>query len=141
MALPRTFSGNRARFKIRGQKVAYAGGISGEENIDLEPVDVLDMVEVFELVPVAYRCSMQTNLFRVVGASVKAIGIYPKYTNILTTGDMDASVEDSRSVPIRTAYHFQGVKASTKSFDTNARGIATEAVGFQAIRITDESGG
>lgn len=28
------FAGNRARFKINGQHVAYAGGVSGEEAID-----------------------------------------------------------------------------------------------------------
>jgi hypothetical protein len=31
----RTFAGARARFKINGQKVAYAGGVSGEEAIKI----------------------------------------------------------------------------------------------------------
>lgn len=31
----RTFAGARARFKINGQKVAYAGGVSGEESIKI----------------------------------------------------------------------------------------------------------
>lgn len=28
------FAGARARFKISGRKVAYAGGVSGEESVD-----------------------------------------------------------------------------------------------------------
>jgi len=133
----RTFAGARARFKIDGQKVAYAGGVSGEESIDLEPVDVLDMVEVLEHVPVAYRCSMNANVFRVVGASLKNLGIFPKNENILTSGALEAAVEDQ--ITRRTAYLFQGVKAATKSFDLSARSIVTENVSFQAIRVLDEA--
>ena len=33
MAAPRTLAGARARFKVNGVKVAYSGGISGEESI------------------------------------------------------------------------------------------------------------
>jgi len=32
---PQVFSGPRARFKLQGVTVAYAGGVSGEETIEL----------------------------------------------------------------------------------------------------------
>jgi len=133
----RTFSGARARFKINGEKMAYAGGVSGEESIDYEPVDVLDLLEVLEFVPVAYRTNMNANVFRVVGQSLKNLGIFPLETNILTTGDLEASIEDS--VTGRVVALFQGVKAQAKSFDLAARGIVTENISFVAIRVLDES--
>jgi len=132
-----TFTGARARFKINGNKVAFAGGVSGEESIDYEPVDVLDLIEVLEHVPVAYRANMNANVFRVVGQSLKVLGIFPLQSNILTSGALEASIEDS--VTNRTAYLFQGVKTSTKSFDTSARATTTENVGFVAIRVLDEA--
>lgn len=133
----RTFAGARARFKIDGNKVAYAGGCSGEEAIDLEPVDVLDLIEVLEHVPVAYRCSLNANVFRVVGASLKNLGIFPLNENILTQGALEAAVEDQ--ITQRTAYLFQGVKPATKGFDINARSVVTENISFQAIRVLDEA--
>lgn len=132
-----TFAGARARFKINGQKVAYAGGVSGEEAIDYQPVDVLDLVEVFEHVPVGYRASLNANIFRVVGQSLKNLGIFPKNNNILTSGDLTAAIEDTQTG--RNVYAFHGVKAATKTFDLSARALVTENVGFVAIRCIDES--
>ena len=34
LGIPQVFSGPRARFKIEGQTIAYAGGVSGEETIN-----------------------------------------------------------------------------------------------------------
>ena len=131
------FAGARARFKINGQKVAYAGGVSGEESIDYEPVDVLDLIEVLEHVPIGYRANLNANVFRVIEASLKNLGIFPLESNILASGALEASIEDNQTG--RTAYLFQGVKASTKSFDLSARGLVTENVAFVAIRVLDES--
>lgn len=132
-----TFAGSRARFKINGEKVGFAAGISGEESIDYEPVDVLDLINTLEHVPVGYRCNFNAQMFRVVGQSLKNLGIFPLESNILTSGDLEASIEDT--VAGRTAYLFTGVKATTKSFDINARGLVSEQVGFTAIRVKDES--
>ena len=33
VGVPKTFSGARARFKIDGNPIAYAGGVSGDETI------------------------------------------------------------------------------------------------------------
>ena len=134
---PRVFSGARSRFKVNGSKVAYSGGVSGEESVDLEPVDILDLIEVLEHVPVGYRASLTTNLFRVIGQSAKNLGIFPKNDNILTSGVLECAVEDS--ITERTAYLFQGCKASNKNFDFSARTLVTESLSFMAIRTLDES--
>ncbi len=136
MANPQTFSGARARFKVNGVVVGYAGGVSGSESVDYEPVDTLDLLEVKEFVPVAYRATLSSQIFRVVGNSLKAQGIFPKEDNILTSGDLLCTVEDRLTG--RTVAQFEEVKCQEHSFDITARGIVSENVNFVCIRVKDE---
>ena len=133
----RTFSGARSIFLVNGAPVAFAGGVSGEEMIDYEPVDVLSLLEVAEFVPVAYRTSLSAQMFRVVGSSLKQNKIQPILEDILTASEMEAAVSDT--VSGSTLYLFQGVKCSGHSFDLTARSIAQQNVTFVAIRVLDES--
>jgi hypothetical protein len=130
------FSGARARFKIDGQVVGFAGGVSGSESVDYEPVDVLDLLEVREFVPVAYRATLSAQIFRVIGQSLKALGIFPVEEAILTTGDLTCTVEDRLTG--NTMAQFEGCKAQEHSFDISARGIVSENVNFVTIRLRDE---
>lgn len=132
----RTFSGARAVFLINGARVAYAGGVSGEEMVDYEPVDVLNLLEVLEHVPVAYRTSLNAQVFRVVGESLKKLGILPRQEDIITSGDLESAIQDR--VTGQTMALFQGVRCSGHSFDVTARGIVNENVTFVAIRVLDE---
>jgi hypothetical protein len=136
--LANTFSGARAIFLINGAEIGFAGGVSGEEMIDYEPVDVLNLLEVREFVPVAYRTSLTAQIFRVVGDSLKKNRIFPRQgtASILTSGDLEAAVQDSISG--NTVALFQGVKCSGHSWDVTARGITQENVTFVAIRVLDE---
>lgn len=131
-----TFSGARAIFLIDGVKVAFAGGVSGEEMIDYEPVDVLSLLEVAEHVPVAYRTSLNAQVFRVVGSSLKKLGIMPRQEEIITSGDLEAAIQDK--VTENTLALFQGVRTSGHTFDVTARGIVQENVTFVSIRVLDE---
>jgi hypothetical protein len=131
-----TFSGARARFKVDGVPVAFAGGVSGTESIDYEPVDVIDLLEVREFVPVAYRATLNAQVFRVIGQSLKAIGIFPVEENILTSGDLTCTVEDRLTG--NTMAQFEGCRAQEHSFDITARGIVSENVTFVTIRLRDE---
>ena len=130
------FSGARARFKIDGVPVGFAAGVSGSESIDYEPVDVLDLLEVKEFVPVAYRATLSAQVFRVIGSSLKRLGIFPQEQNILTTGDLQCSIEDKLTG--ETMAQFQGCKAQEHTFDVTARGIVSENVTFVTIRMKDE---
>ena len=130
------FSGARARFKVDGQIVGFAAGVSGSEAIDYEPVDVLDLLEVREFVPVAYRCTLSAQVFRVIGKSLKALGIFPKEDNILTSGDLTCTVEDKLTG--ETMSQFEACKCSEHAFDITARGIVSENVTFVTIRLKDE---
>ena len=133
---PNVFSGARARFKVNGTPVAYAAGVSGSESIDYEPVDVLDLLEVREFVPVAYRATLSAQIFRVIGQSLKEIGIFPQQQNILTSGDLDCTIEDKLTG--ETMAQFQCCKAQEHTFDVTARGIVSENVTFVTIRMRDE---
>jgi len=136
MAAPFVFSGARSRLKIDGTVVGFAGGVSGSESIDYEPVDVLDLLEVREFVPVAYRCTLNAQVFRVIGSSLKALGIFPTEENILTSGDLTCSVEDRLTG--ETMAQFESCKCQEHTFDITARGIVSENVTFVTIRLRDE---
>lgn len=135
-AAAKTFSGARALFLIDSKPVAYAAGVSGEETIDYEPVDVLSLLEVREFVPVAYRTSLSAQVFRVVGDSLKALGILPRQEDIITSGDLEAAIQDR--ITSKTIALFQGVRCSGHSWSVTARGIVQEDVNFVAIRVKDE---
>lgn len=136
MAASFTFSGARAIFLINSNPVGFAGGVSGEEMIDYEPVDVLNLLEVREFVPVAYRTSLNAQIFRVVGQSLKALGILPRAQDIIASGDLEAAIQDNHTG--QTIALFQGVRCSGHSFDVTARGIVMENVSFVSIRVFDE---
>lgn len=136
MAASKTFSGARAVFLINSVPVAFAGGVGGEEQIDYEPVDVLALLEVREFVPVAYRSSLSAQVFRVVGDSLKKLGILPRQEEIITSGDLEAAVQDV--VTRQTICLFQGVRCSGHTWDITARGIVQENVSFVSIRVLDE---
>jgi len=137
MAASATFSGARAIFLIDSVPVAFAGGVSGEETVEYEPVDVLGMLEVKEHVPVAYRTSLSAQMFRVIGASLKKLGILPRLENIITSDDLTAALQDT--VTTETMSLFSGVRCSGHSWDTTARGLVQENVTFVAIKVQDES--
>jgi hypothetical protein len=138
VGVPQVFSGPRARFKIQGQTVGYAGGVSGEETIDYEPVDVLDLLEVKEHVPVAYKCSLSAQMFRVIGKSLKSRGIFPILSKVLNSVAMTAAIEDAE-ITGKTIALFTGVRTAGHTFETTARGLVSENVTFVAIRVNDES--
>ncbi len=137
MAASATFSGARAIFLINSIPVAYAGGVSYEEMIDYEPVDVLANLAVQEFVPVAYRTSLNAQIFRVVGGSLKAAGIMPRLENIIQSDDLTAAIQDT--VTRETIALFLGVRSSGVSADISARGIVSQNVSFVAIKVQDES--
>jgi len=132
-----TFSGARAVFLINSVPVGFCGNVSGSETISYESVDVLNLLEVREFVPVGYQATLAANVFRVVGSSLKQLGILPRESDIISSGDLEAAVQDN--VTLNTVQLFQGVRCSGHSFDIGARGIVSESVEFVCIRVLDEA--
>ncbi len=141
----RVFTGARARFSIGPKKVGFATNVSGSEEIELQPVEVLDNIEVEEFVPVAYRVTFTASLVRIIGETLKSEGFFPKtgnspeehLTNILLIGDLVCTIEDSKSNAIMMT--LEQVKIQSRNFTVNARGIVGKDVTFVAVRMKDES--
>ena len=138
---PQVFSGPRALFKVGQNPIAYAANVSGEETIDYEPVDCLDLLSVKEHVPVAYRCSLSAQVFRVIGQSVKALGIFPTLDSVITSEALTATIMDQ--VPVeggqKAMAFFTGVRCAGHTWDVSARGLTSDNINFVAIRVEDES--
>jgi hypothetical protein len=137
---PQVFSGPRGIFRVEDTPVGYAQNVSGEETIDFEPVEVIGLLEVREHVPVAYRCTLNAAVFRVIGHSIKKMSIMPTLQEIVTSGGMSAAVVDA--VPVngvaRDMAFFQGVRCSGHTWDTGARGLTSDNIPFVAIKVEDE---
>jgi hypothetical protein len=132
-----TFSGARSIFLVNSVPVAFAGSTSGSEQISNQPVDVLNLLEVREFVPVAYTASLSANIFRVVGQSLKQQGIMPTQNNIIESPDLEVAIQDN--VTGATIQLFQGVRCAGHNWDISARGIVSESVEFNAVRVLDEA--
>lgn len=136
----RVLSGARARFMLNGVKVAYTTSVTFGEEIQYDPVEVLDQLEVAEFVPVAYRVSLSAQMVRIVQNSIKlrdGISIFPRLEDILTAGDLTATIEDKVTGSIIANIQF--VKSSRYNMQIGARGIVMTDCEFVAILIRDES--
>ncbi len=134
------FSGARARLMLDGVKVAYATNVDYSEEIQYDPVEPLDQLEVAEHVPVAYRVTFGAQMVRVITHPIKlrdGLAIFPRLEDILTSGEMTATVEDR--VTGTVASNIEAVKAATYRVNVGARAIVLTDVTFVAIRIRDES--
>jgi len=141
----RVFTGARARLSINGRKVGYATNCAGSEEIEYQPVEPLDNIEVEEFVPVAYRVTFTASQVRIIGETLKSQGFFPScgttpeehLQNILLQGDMVATIEDTKSR--RIFMTLEQVKTQSKNWTINARGIVGKDVTFVAVRMRDES--
>jgi hypothetical protein len=129
-------TGAKAQFQIDNEKIATASNVSWSEEIAYEPINVLDKLEVEEHAETGYTVSLQCQNFRVSGKSVKQLGIMSSLSDILTQGEMTASVVDSAgSLPILL---MTGVKMQSRQSSIDARGVMTETWSFVGRKATDE---
>ena len=141
----RLLTGARSRFLLDGVKVGYARNVAITEEIQYDPAEVLDNIEVEEHVAVAYRVTFTASQFRIVGTTLKSRGWFPAtgknsekhLENILTSGDLVATLEDTKTGQIISTV--EQVKIASHNWTTDARGIVGEDVTFVAIRVKDES--
>lgn len=135
----RVLSGARAKFSIDGVKVALAMNVTYSEEIQRDPIEPLDQFDVAEHVPVAYRVTLSSQHVRVVANSVKnrdGVVIFPKLEDILTRGEMTATIEDTTGAVLA---NIERVQATRYSVNVGARGVVMTDVEFVAIRVRDES--
>jgi len=146
----RTFSGARAMFFFNGTQVAYASGVDGSEEIQYEPVEVLDNLPVKEHVPVGYRVTLSCNIFRTVASgastdvapgSLKQQSIFPLFgtrgENILRLTGVTVHIQDRTTG--KTLYIIEDVKPASNNFSMTARGVVGQNVSFVCIKMLDEA--
>lgn len=144
----RVLTGARCRFLLSGKKVGYATRLQFNEEVDYQPIDVLDNIQTEEHVPVGYRVGLSCGLVRVFGESVKSAGWFPQIgstpeehlRNVLLSGNLTATIVDSKN-PDKPVMQLEQVKVSTVNTSIDARGVVGEDVSFVAIRARDETGG
>lgn len=137
-------TGCRATFQLNGVVQGYATGVSVRENIQYDPVVVLDNIHVKEHAPVGYECSMTAEFVRIVGDDLKSRGLLPKQgssaadhlTNIIASGELTATLVDSQTGQI--VANVEGVRISESSVNITARGIVGENVSMVAILMRNE---
>lgn len=133
-------TGARARLSLNGTKVGLCMNVAYGEEIQTEEVAPLDQFEVAEHVEVGYRCNFSAQMVRVVGNSLKnrdGIVIFPTLENILTRGEMTATLEDRPTGQV--VANVERVKATRYQNNVGARAIVLTDVDFVAIRIRNES--
>jgi hypothetical protein len=136
--MSQVMTGAKAIFRINGIQIAYASNISYNENIQLEPVNVLDEIAVKEHAEVGYTVDMQCQTFRVQNQSVKQLGIMPKLSQVLTSGELTAEIVDRVSGAVLLL--MEGVKLQARQTSVDARGLMTETWQFVGLRAQDEAG-
>jgi hypothetical protein len=142
MSYSQTVQGARACLKITtpdGEKtVAWATGVSYNENCEHIPIYVLDNLAAKEYAPVGYSASMSVQAFRIPGMSPKSQGFQQKLQNILTEPELKIVVYDRNlDTPLLVA---ERVKFIGRSGGVSARGEWTESWEFAVIQMYDESG-
>ena len=141
----RLLTGARARFSIQGVKVGYARNVAVSEEIQYDPVEILDNIEVEEFVPVAYRVTFTASQFRIIGESLKSLNLFPKrgpnteahLENILISGDLTATIEDINTLTVIST--LEQVKVASHNWTVDSRGVVGEDITFVATRVLDES--
>jgi len=134
------FTGARVRFFFDGKLFAYASDVSGSEEILREEINVLGRLAPVEYAETGYRVTFRCRNFRTIptGSSnpergnLKNMGVFPKYDDILTSGELTAVITDS--ITDEVIVHLTQVKAATRSWTVNARSVFAEDITFTAIK-------
>jgi len=130
-------TGAKAIFSINNAKIAFASQVSYNENIAYEPVNVLDRLDVVEHAEVGYTVDLSCQNFRVPAASVKQLGLMSKLPQILTQGEMEATIVDADTGAVILL--MTGVKIQARQTTVDARGVMTETWSFVGRAANDES--
>lgn len=136
MADPRVFSGPRSRVTCGGVVLGWLTDISGSEAFAYDEIDCMGVLEVAEYVLVGYRASFQASIVRIIGRSLKSLGIFPTLEAALTSGELSVGVEDKLTGQV--VYQFVGARCSEKPFSGSARAHFAENTSWLCTRVLDE---
>lgn len=136
--MSRATSGARVAFSINGSKVAFANAINYTVSHDHQPVDVLDQLDPAEYAETGYRVTFSATMFRVANQSAIALGIRPKFQDILLQPELSAELIDR--VTGQTLLRLERVKCTEESMSIDSRTLGSVTLNFVAIKMSDEAG-
>ena len=120
--MSKTLSGSKAALKLNGQKVAFVGSVTINEEDTLTDIDVMDQLEVGEHAETGHKVSFTCNLFKIDGNSVSQLGLRPDVLkDILSQPEL--TMELYNSLDDRIEYTMSGVKFEGGSGTIDARGV------------------
>ena len=127
--------GARAYITINGEPVGYVQSLTGGEEYQMEPIEVLDALPVTEHVPVAYRVTLSAALVMLSGVSYKEQNLFSTVSNVLQAEGLELVVVDNVSdQPIIT---FSGVKGQATNFTITKAQVTLNNVTFVARTAKD----
>lgn len=133
-------TGARARFSLDGVLMFYTLNCNYSEEIDREPVEPLDQIDVAEYVATRYRATFSAQLVRAVKQSLKlrsGVAIFPQVKNILSQPTLTGTIEDNITGAVLA--NIANVEASRYRINIGARGIVLTDVEFVTTGIKDET--
>lgn len=142
--MARTFAGARAKIFAEGAKgkvqVGFATGVSGQENIQLQRIDVLGDIDSTEIEPVGRTVSFSCDYVRMLDNSLQEQGIFPRGGTevVITFEELTFEVFDEISDIAR--WTIEGAKSESRSWRVDRSGVMTGSVNYQARRLHDEAG-
>ena len=151
MSKQRIITGARARLSVGANTIGFATDVSCSEDVQFEPIRVLDSIHTVEFVPVGYDVGFSASRVRLFGDSLRgSLDIMPRHgdpasgqrtaqthlRNMLVKANMSATIEDTySSAPF---VRVEGVQVTRHNWTVTARGVVGEDIEFVGIRMFDE---
>jgi hypothetical protein len=133
-------TGARARFSLDGVLMFYTLNCNFGEEIDREPIEPLDQIDVAEYVATRYRANFSAQVVRAVKQSLKlrsGIAVFPQVKNILTNPALTGTIEDNVTGAVLA--QIARVEATRYRCSIGSRGIVLNDCEFVTTGIKDES--
>ena len=73
-----TLTGSRVNFMLEGNLVGFASNLSYSHNYTLAPLNVIGSIETIQHIPVQYQAGITFNNFRVLGRTLRTLGLWPR---------------------------------------------------------------
>lgn len=139
------FTGARAHFSLNGTPIGFATNCDGNEQIMRLPLRVLGSLYVVEHVPVGYDMAFNASVARLVGRSLKSLGLWPKHMpsaeeflrEVLAFSNLSATLEDPITGDV--VYRAQRIVPASKGWSLDAQGMATVRTSFLGEKLLEES--
>lgn len=138
-------TGARSRFTLNGVTIALATDWAVDDDIQYNPIEVLDNIEVTDHIAIGYTCAMTASTIRLVRQTLVSQGFAPRkgqtpadfLRNILTQPGIVAQLEDTQDGII--VGRVLGVKLATRRLSVQARGLSATNLTFVARRFIDQA--